>query len=178
MILAGLWFANEKPPMQTFLKPICTMLLELESEGMYQLLTIKCSIRITHIYMYMQDATLPHGKYTCTYLHVGVIVHVPEKDPFRITAHVICCCVDLPAKALVLNCIQYNGAYGCGYCEQPGESTRTSGGGTVRTFPYEVHNKKSELRTALSVYKYALEATETQSAVSNVFCKPIIMCVL
>ncbi len=33
MILAGLWFAAEKPPMQTFLKPVCNMLLDIESEG-------------------------------------------------------------------------------------------------------------------------------------------------
>lgn len=31
IILAGLWFAEEKPPMQFFLKPIIEMLLELES---------------------------------------------------------------------------------------------------------------------------------------------------
>ncbi len=101
------------------------------------------------------------------YVYAGVMVDVPEMDPFRMTAHVICCCVDLPAKALVQNCIQYNGAYGCGYCEQPGESTRTDSGGTIRTFPYEASNEKSTPRTSLSTLNYAREALKTQSSVST-----------
>ncbi len=62
--------------------------------------------------------------------------------------------------------MQYNGTYGCGYCEQPGVSTRTDSGGTVRTFPYEAPNTKFIRRTANSSYQYAKEAMETQSVVS------------
>lgn len=35
MLLAGLWYSDKKPAMQTYLKPICKMLLKLESEGKY-----------------------------------------------------------------------------------------------------------------------------------------------
>jgi len=33
IILAGLWFSDEKPPMRTFLQPVVEMLLPLESVG-------------------------------------------------------------------------------------------------------------------------------------------------
>lgn len=35
MILAGLWFSTEKPPMQTFLEPVVEMLLKLEETGLW-----------------------------------------------------------------------------------------------------------------------------------------------
>lgn len=34
MILAGVWVASEKPPMQLFLKPIVEMLSSLETQGL------------------------------------------------------------------------------------------------------------------------------------------------
>jgi len=33
IILAGLWFSDEKPPMSTFLQPVVEILLPLESDG-------------------------------------------------------------------------------------------------------------------------------------------------
>ena len=38
-----------------------------------------------------------------------------------VRARLICAVMDLPAKALVLNCNQYNGAFGCSVCKHPGE---------------------------------------------------------
>ena len=71
-----------------------------------------------------------------------------QQAPFVLTAHVICCTCDLPAKALILNMIQFNGAYECGFCEQSGKSLRTENGGNVRVFPYQIESPKGEPRTA------------------------------
>ena len=99
-------------------------------------------------------------------MHVGVEVEVPGLDPFVMTAHVICCSCDLPAKALVQNFVQYNGEYGCGFCEQPGRSLRTDNGGTVRVFPYLVDSPKGERRTTtVCADYYAKEAVESNSVV-------------
>ena len=60
-------------------------------------------------------------------LCIGVVVDVPGvANPFVMTAHVICCTCDLPGKALVQNIFQFNGAYGCGFCEQPGKNLQCS----------------------------------------------------
>ena len=32
----------------------------------------------------------------------------------------LCAVMDLPAKAALLNCTQYNGAFGCSTCKHPG----------------------------------------------------------
>ena len=94
------------------------------------------------------------------------MVEVPDSvSPFKMTAHVVCCSCDLPAKALVQNFVQYNGAYGCGHCEQPGESLRTENNGTVRIFPYMVDASKREPRTAEACFQNAKEAVETNSVV-------------
>lgn len=100
-------------------------------------------------------------------IHVGVEVEVPGLDPFVMTAHVICCSCDLPGKALVQNFVQYNGEYGCGYCEQPGRSLRTENGGNVRVFPYQVDNPKGERRTTtVCADQHAKDAMESNSVVS------------
>ena len=41
-----------------------------------------------------------------------------------VRARLICAVMDLPAKALVLNCNQYNGAFGCSVCKNPGQMVR------------------------------------------------------
>lgn len=84
------------------------------------------------------------------------------------TAHIICCTCDLPGKALVQNILQFNGAYGCGFCEQPGKNLRTVNGGNVRIFPYQ--NESPNLRTAAACVKYAEDAVETNSVVSIEMC--------
>lgn len=44
----------------------------------------------------------------------------PGREPFTCRIALIGCTCDLPAKALVLNAIQYNGFYGCSHCLQEG----------------------------------------------------------
>lgn len=38
-----------------------------------------------------------------------------------IRARIISVVMDLPAKAMILHCNQYNGAFGCAVCKHPGE---------------------------------------------------------
>ncbi len=63
------------------------------------------------------------------------------------TVHLIGCCCDLPAKAIVQNFIQFNGMYGCSFCEQCGITITTIKGGNVRSFPYDHHQPKGPKRT-------------------------------
>jgi hypothetical protein len=97
------------------------------------------------------------------------MVDVPGvANPFVMTAHVICCTCDLPGKALVQNILQFNGAYGCGFCEQPGKNLRTENNGNVRIFPYQTESPKGEQRTADACIQYAKEAVETNSVVNTI----------
>lgn len=51
---------------------------------------------------------------------LGVIVDIPVVGKQLVKALLICAVLDLPAKAAMLNCIQYNGEYGCSTCKHPG----------------------------------------------------------
>lgn len=44
------------------------------------------------------------------------------------------------------NFIQFNGMYGCNFCEQLGKYVRTENGGNVRAFPYDINLPKGPLR--------------------------------
>jgi hypothetical protein len=47
MILAGLWFDSQKPPMQMFLQPIVRMLQNLETTGEHEVkLVLACNYNI------------------------------------------------------------------------------------------------------------------------------------
>ncbi len=88
-----------------------------------------------------------------------------RKDPLKLTVHVICGSYDLPARALVQNFNQYNGAYGCGFCEQPGRSFQTQKGGTVRVFPYNLNSPNGPLRTNDSTTEHARQAISEHKVV-------------
>jgi len=52
---------------------------------------------------------------------VGFVVVDPhERKPVTCHATLIACTCDLPARALVLNMVQFNGNYGCSHCTQQG----------------------------------------------------------
>ncbi|KAM7284938.1 hypothetical protein ISCGN_031936 [Ixodes scapularis] len=51
---------------------------------------------------------------------VGVITWDCEGQAIQSRVRVVCCCVDAPARAAVLNAKQYNGYFGCSYCLQEG----------------------------------------------------------
>ena len=56
--------------------------------------------------------------YMYTHAYIGIEVHphgIPA--PFQIKMVTICAYLDLPARASVLNVVQFNGLYGCNFCE-------------------------------------------------------------
>ncbi|XP_060573192.1 uncharacterized protein LOC132731094, partial [Ruditapes philippinarum] len=61
------------------------------------------------------------------------------------------CTCDLPARALVYNCMQFNGSYSCWYCTDKGETYKFPTGGTCHVFPYNHKKPKSEPRTSETV---------------------------
>ena len=72
---------------------------------------------------------------------------------------VICCTLDLPAKASVLNMTQFNGTFGCISCEEPGEVV-SSGKGHARSYPYRSVQEKYSSRTKCQVTRAMSEATD------------------
>ncbi|PIK53036.1 hypothetical protein BSL78_10097 [Apostichopus japonicus] len=59
-------------------------------------------------------------------LQDGVEVYVQDKKEIIIVkAVVLCGTCDLPARAVMLNMVQFNGAFGCSHCLQKGCSTST-----------------------------------------------------
>ena len=55
---------------------------------------------------------------------------------------------DLPAKSKILNMTQFNGAFGCSSCEEPGAKEK-QGRGSVQVYPYQVI--KPKLREATNI---------------------------
>lgn len=75
---------------------------------------------------------------------------------------------DLPAKALVLNSVQYNGKFGCHKCEQPGKTVRTGERGHVHAFPYQHGDPKGPLRSHEKFVFDMKIADETKTTVKGV----------
>ena len=55
-----------------------------------------------------------------TFPNAGCEIDVPGMGQQVVKAQLLCVVTDLPAKAAILNCIQYNGEYGCSTCKHPG----------------------------------------------------------
>ena len=101
-------------------------------------------------------------------IHAGFEVHPHgSQTSFHVKAYTICACFDLPARASALNVIQYNGQYGCNFCEQPGSSVRTEKGGHVLTFPYQRSSPKGPTRTHKTQVDYVRKAIEEKSVVKE-----------
>ena len=67
---------------------------------------------------------------------------------------------DLPARAMILNMTQYNGAFSCHRCLHPGERLTTgSRGPGTNTFPYREYDQRSDL----AVKESGKTAAETQN---------------
>ena len=111
MILARLWFGDEKPFMLNFLKPKVAALEILES---------------------------------------GVKMCCKDKGNFTMKAVMLACVCDLPARALLMNFMQHNGAYSCPYCLQRGKNA-DSGKGHTHVFQYQSYCPKGPKRVDVSV---------------------------
>lgn len=93
--------------------------------------------------------------------HTGVEVTLPNQAPVVCRAKLLFNVCDLPAKAVIMNCNQYNGKHGCSACTHEGQQVR-SGRGKTRVYGY--HNcVPFEMRTNeehLSKARQALESGE------------------
>lgn len=88
---------------------------------------------------------------------------VTPQGPMIVKAHLLLCSVDLPAKAIVLNCKQFNGEYGCSYCEDEGVPRATTH--LHRNWPY---SSCSVPRTHRGILANAREALHTKAPVSDI----------
>ena len=80
--------------------------------------------------------------------------------PMNAGVILINCSLDLPARAIVLNTKQWNGAFGCLYCEDQG--TVLDGDHLHRYWPQQ---GDSVARSHSSLLLHAEEATRTKTAV-------------
>ena len=104
------------------------------------------------------------------YIWIGIKVHPHDaQSSFQMYAYTICASFDLPARASALNCIQYNGQFGCNFCEQPGISVRTEKEVNVWTFPYQVDSPKVPVRTHKAQIEYVKQAIQQKSC--GMHCK-------
>ena len=99
--------------------------------------------------------------------YIGIQVDSPRISSTQtLKAFTICASFDLPARASALNVMQYNGLYGCTFCEQPGSTLRTEKGGNVHVFLYDVETPKGPpIRTHDSQMKHARKAVEQSTVV-------------
>ncbi|XP_056462598.1 uncharacterized protein LOC130402460 [Gadus chalcogrammus] len=99
----------------------------------------------------------------------GILLQPAEaSEPFVSKVLTIAGTCDLPAKALVLNSVQYNGKYGCHKCEQPGETVKTGERGHVHAFPFITEDPKGPPRTDEGFDLDAKIADDTKTTVKGV----------
>lgn len=53
---------------------------------------------------------------------LGISVSFPNGEQAICRAALLCAVLDLPARAIVTNFVQYNGYWGCGHCLQKGKT--------------------------------------------------------
>lgn len=75
---------------------------------------------------------------------------------------------NFPAKALVLNIVQFNGQFGCLKCEQPGQTVKTGERGHVHAFPFQKTDPKGPPRTHKGFVDNAKMAYDSNSIVRGV----------
>ena len=93
-------------------------------------------------------------------LSSSVEMFSPERGTFIRRAFLIASAADLPARALLCNCVQFNGSFSCWSCKQKGE-TATRGKGYVHVFSYINYLPKGPVRTTESVLKDAQKVINT-----------------
>ena len=102
-------------------------------------------------------------------MHAGVTMCSPDiTDSFKCHARLLCGTCDLPAKAMVLNMMQFNGQYGCTHCTQSGKQFSTGERGTVHVYPYIQNNPGGPERNSKNLEKDAREATDTGEPVLGI----------
>ncbi|XP_062566984.1 uncharacterized protein LOC134229281 isoform X2 [Saccostrea cucullata] len=99
----------------------------------------------------------------------GIKCTSPERGQFLCRGLLLCGTADLPARSLLCNHVQYNGAFSCWKCEQEGE-TASVGRGHARIFPFQSEEPKGPIRTKKNVLENARIAVEDQHIVMG---KPV-----
>lgn len=75
--------------------------------------------------------------------------------------------MDLPARCLVCNSVQFNGFYGCLRCRQPGKSLKTKKGGHVHVYPFNEEDPSGPVRTKMGIMRDAQQAVQEKSKSVN-----------
>ena len=91
-----------------------------------------------------------------------------DEQNYNSKAFLICGTADLPAKSLAMNSNQFNGQYSCLRCLHPGETFKTTKGGSVRIFPYDSTKPDYPIRNAQDCIKDAVEAMNTKKVVNGI----------
>lgn len=86
-----------------------------------------------------------------------------EGNSFLCKCILLTCTCDLPARALVYNCNQFNGEYSCWFCLQKGETYKHETGGISHIYPYDEANPKGPPRSRETINR------DVQSAVEKIF---------
>ncbi|XP_061191434.1 uncharacterized protein LOC133199606 isoform X2 [Saccostrea echinata] len=92
-------------------------------------------------------------------LHDGINCFSPSLGNFISKGYLLCGTADLPARCLVCNGVQFNGAYSCWKCMQKGETAKR-GKGHTHVFPYLSAHPKGPERTVNAVCRDAQEALD------------------
>ena len=116
--MGGLWCAKDQPPLFQYFKPILERCKALETEGLTS-------------HLYHND----HNSLFCIVCGAGVQVSIDENKTATCRVKVLCATIDLPAKAKVLDFVQFNGKFGCTVCKQEGEMIK-AGKGSTRVYQY------------------------------------------
>lgn len=89
----------------------------------------------------------------------GVTIEVSSGNEIVSKCFLLCGTCHLPTmKALVCNCMQFNGKYGCSKCLQPGETCKTSSGGHCHIFPCTAREPVGPERTHEGTIAHAKQA--------------------
>ena len=139
MLFGGMWFSRSKPPMNIFLRPLLDDINKLYTDGEFLHFFF---INITKV------------------SNLGVEVATPVGTKI-VRAMLLQCSDDLPARACVTNMKQFNGKFGCLYCENPGKTL--PGNFLHRFWP---HDPSSSLRTYGSFRSDVVSAMSSRNSVS------------
>lgn len=98
---------------------------------------------------------------------LGIQIEINGKTE-RCKGFLLCTTADLPARSLLLNMNQFNGAYSCQKCTLEGRTFKTGKGGSVRIFPYQGENVNEHKRDKLQTIQNAIQATECGKPVQGI----------
>ena len=112
MILAGIWFGQQHPPLNTFMEPISKELHALEQTGITLNSLDKCCA-ITNI---------------INFIIQGAYLTLTNGEKIHTKAFVLSGVYDVPAKSDALGFVNHRGKYACTRCLNPGKVLRTEKG--------------------------------------------------